>query len=83
MISLIVISIVKSVRRLHMSLPNPLAHRIVERTKARPIAAGKISVRGAVIFLWCHLGIMLWMVRDVNALACVLLLRAALLLIPI
>ncbi|KAJ7846181.1 prenyltransferase [Mycena leptocephala] len=43
--------------------------RKVERTKARPIAAGKISVRGAVIFLWCHLGIMLWMVRDVNALA--------------
>ncbi|KAJ7057192.1 4-hydroxybenzoate polyprenyl transferase [Mycena amicta] len=43
--------------------------RQVERTKARPIAAGKISVRGAVMFLWAHLAIMLWMVRDVNELA--------------
>ncbi|KAF8178146.1 4-hydroxybenzoate polyprenyl transferase [Mycena galopus ATCC 62051] len=43
--------------------------RQVERTKGRPIASGKISVRGAVVFLWAHLGIMLWMVRDVNALA--------------
>ncbi|KAK7042253.1 mitochondrial 4-hydroxybenzoate polyprenyltransferase [Favolaschia claudopus] len=43
--------------------------RQVERTKNRPIASGKISVRGAVLFLWAHLGIMLWMVRDVNALA--------------
>ncbi|KAJ7326195.1 4-hydroxybenzoate polyprenyl transferase [Mycena albidolilacea] len=43
--------------------------RQVERTKGRPIAAGKISVPGAVAFLWAHLGIMIWMVRDVNALA--------------
>ncbi|KAJ7701902.1 4-hydroxybenzoate polyprenyl transferase [Mycena rosella] len=43
--------------------------RLVERTKGRPIAAGKISVLGAVVFLWLHLGIMLWMVRDVNELA--------------
>ncbi|KAJ7481759.1 4-hydroxybenzoate polyprenyl transferase [Mycena latifolia] len=43
--------------------------RQVERTKGRPIAAGKISVPGAVAFLWAHLGIMLWMVRDVNQLA--------------
>ncbi|KAJ7846060.1 4-hydroxybenzoate polyprenyl transferase [Mycena olivaceomarginata] len=43
--------------------------RQVERTKGRPIAAGKISVAGAVAFLWAHLGIMIWMVRDVNALA--------------
>ncbi|KAJ6511505.1 4-hydroxybenzoate polyprenyl transferase [Mycena vitilis] len=43
--------------------------RQVERTKGRPIASGKISVRGAVAFLWAHLGIMLWMVRDVNSLA--------------
>ncbi|KAF7342096.1 4-hydroxybenzoate polyprenyltransferase, mitochondrial [Mycena venus] len=43
--------------------------RQVERTKGRPIASGKISVRGAVVFLWAHLGIMLWMVRDVNDLA--------------
>ncbi|KAF7366389.1 Para-hydroxybenzoate--polyprenyltransferase, mitochondrial [Mycena sanguinolenta] len=37
--------------------------------KNRPIASAKISVRGAVIFLWAHLGIMIWMVRDVNELA--------------
>ncbi|KAF7292755.1 4-hydroxybenzoate polyprenyl transferase [Mycena indigotica] len=43
--------------------------RQVERTKKRPIASGKISVRAAVIFLWSHLAIMLWMVRDVNELA--------------
>ncbi|KAJ7093877.1 4-hydroxybenzoate polyprenyl transferase [Mycena belliarum] len=43
--------------------------RQVERTKGRPIAAGKISVPSAVAFLWAHLGIMLWMVRDVNSLA--------------
>ncbi|KAJ7177826.1 4-hydroxybenzoate polyprenyl transferase [Mycena filopes] len=43
--------------------------RQVERTKKRPIASGKISVRGAVAFLWAHLAIMLWMIRDVNGLA--------------
>ncbi|KAJ6588592.1 4-hydroxybenzoate polyprenyl transferase [Mycena capillaripes] len=43
--------------------------RQVERTKGRPIASGKISVRGAVAFLWAHLGIMIWMVHDVNDLA--------------
>ncbi|KAJ7777979.1 UbiA prenyltransferase family-domain-containing protein [Mycena maculata] len=43
--------------------------RQVERTKGRPIASGKISVPGAVAFLWAHLGIMIYMVRDVNDLA--------------
>ncbi|KAF7329984.1 4-hydroxybenzoate polyprenyltransferase, mitochondrial [Mycena kentingensis (nom. inval.)] len=43
--------------------------RQVERTKGRPIASGKVSVRGAVLFLWGHLAIMLWMIRDVNDLA--------------
>ncbi|KAJ7120996.1 4-hydroxybenzoate polyprenyl transferase [Mycena epipterygia] len=43
--------------------------RQVERTKNRPIASGKVSVPGAVAFLWAHLAIMLWMVRDVNGLA--------------
>ncbi|KAJ6481025.1 4-hydroxybenzoate polyprenyl transferase [Mycena sanguinolenta] len=43
--------------------------RQVERTKGRPLASGEISVREAFIFLWAHLGIMLWMVQDVNDLA--------------
>ncbi|KAJ7242034.1 4-hydroxybenzoate polyprenyl transferase [Mycena rebaudengoi] len=43
--------------------------RQVERTKLRPIASGRISVLAAVAFLWAHLGIMLWMVWDVNSLA--------------
>ncbi|KAJ7173102.1 4-hydroxybenzoate polyprenyl transferase [Mycena crocata] len=43
--------------------------RQVARTKGRPIASGKISVRGAVAFLWAHLAVMLWMVRGVNDLA--------------
>ncbi|KAJ7507388.1 4-hydroxybenzoate polyprenyl transferase [Mycena galericulata] len=43
--------------------------RLVERTKGRPIASGKISVPAAVAFLWGHLGIMLYMVRNVNDLA--------------
>jgi len=43
--------------------------RQVERTKLRPIAAGKISVPGAVTFLFAHLGIMISMVWHVNPLA--------------
>ncbi|KAG6844178.1 hypothetical protein H0H87_009148 [Tephrocybe sp. NHM501043] len=40
--------------------------RQVERTKNRPIAAGTISVFGAVVFLFIHIAIMLRMIWNVE-----------------
>ncbi|EIN11183.1 4-hydroxybenzoate polyprenyl transferase [Punctularia strigosozonata HHB-11173 SS5] len=43
--------------------------RQVERTKHRPIADGRISVQGALVFLAIHLSILTMMVWDLNPLA--------------
>lgn len=70
MIFWIAILIVESVRAQGISnLHEVLTIIALERTKLRPIAAGTISVTGAVTFLFAHLAVMLYMVWHVNPLA--------------
>lgn len=44
-------------------------YRLTERTKHRPIADGRVSVQGALVFLAMHLVLLIGLLWPVNILA--------------
>ena len=44
-------------------------YRLSERTKHRPIADGRVSVQGALVFLAMHLVLLIGLLWPVNVLA--------------